>query len=188
MLGQNKIKTILQNSIPLSNVTVIPNYPVISDDNSNLLYLGDDGCVDSDNDVHIISKLEGGDTNFEEARLQYTKLDKTGTKLIESKTIATHNTGYDNPAIFDPKVAIDNEDNIHITWYINDGANHLSVWYMKIDENGEVLIPKMQIAPAETDWDLGTILLITTPLIIIGVASMIYFRRGKRANNQINSK
>ena len=148
--------TILSNETLISEVAIIPNHPIITDDNNNLLYLDDNGIVDSRNNLHIITSASNS-CAAESASLLYTKLNRTGTKLIENLTIATHEKKKDcehGPSIFDPKVAIDSEDNIHVTWYINDGNNRFSIWYEKIDANGTVLIPAMKIAPEdEADED-----------------------------------
>jgi len=144
------IGSILIPECPLSTIATIPNSPIISDNNGNLLYLDDNGIVDSNNNIHIITSNS--------ASLLYTKLNRTGAKLFENKTIATHDMkkNYDHgPTIFDPKVAIDFEDNIHITWYINEGGNHFSIWYEKIDPNGTVLIPAMKVAPEHENEDDG---------------------------------
>ena len=139
------------------------NFPVISGNDSNLQYLDNNGIVDSNNDVHIITSNS--------ASLLYTKLNSTGTKLIENKTIATHKGN--GPAIYDPKVAIDSEDNIHIT---SSGAG--SIYYMKIDPNGTVLIPAMKIAPEDEkgkDSKIPGFELI--PLIIVVVVAAAVMRR-----------
>ena len=80
-------------------------------------------------------------------------------------------------AIFDPKVAIDSEDNIHITWYINDGSNHFSIWYEKIDPNGTVLIPAMKIAPEAEKGKDSTPGFELLPLIMITVVAAAMMRR-----------
>ena len=85
---------------------------------------------------------------------------------------------YDHgPTIFDPKVAIDFEDNIHITWYINDGGNHFSIWYEKIDPNGTVLIPAMKIAPEDGKKKDSTSGFEIVPLIMIVVVAAAVKRR-----------
>jgi len=100
---------------------------------------------------------------------------------FENRTITTQSKkkGYNPcPAIFDPKVAIDSEDNIHITWYINDGGNHFSIWYEKIDPNGTVLIPAMKIAPEdEKGKDSKTPGFELIPLIMVVVVGAAVMKR-----------
>ena len=163
---------VIQNETIISSVVVIPDYQIVTDDNGNLIYLANNGIVDSNNDVHIITSSS--------ASLLYTKLNRTGTKLIENKTIATHEKkkGYEyGPSIFDPKVAIDSEDNIHITWYINDGGNHFSIWYEKIDPNGTVLIPAMKIAPEDEKGNDSTPGFELIPLIMVVLVAAAVMRR-----------
>ena len=171
--------TLLINITPLKNIAVTSDLPVITGHNGSFLYLGDNGIVDLNNNIHIISSSDS--CSDKSANLLYTKLNRTGTKLIENLTIATHDKkkNYDHgPAIFDPKVAIDSEDNIHITWYINDGGNHFSIYYMKIDPNGTVLIPAMKIAPEdEKGKDSKTPAFELIPLIMVVVVAAAVMRR-----------
>ena len=164
--------TKLSNETPFSTLACVQNLPVILDEFNNLVYLNDNGIVDTHNNIHI--------TTSNSASLLYTKLNRTGAKLIENKTIATHGKkkNYDHgPVIFDPKVAIDSEDNIHITWYINDGSNHFSIWYEKIDPNGTVLIPAMKIAPEAEKGKDSTPGFELLPLIMITVVAAAMMRR-----------
>jgi len=163
---------IIADPVSFDKVSIINSQPLISDNNSNMFYLGDNGIADSHNDVHIITSNS--------ASLLYTKLNHTGAKLIENKTIATHDKkkNYDHgPAIFDPKVAIDSEDNIHITWYINDGGSNFSIWYEKIDPNGTVLIPAMKIAPEDEKGKDSTPSFELIPLIMVVVVAAAVMRK-----------
>jgi len=172
--------TILTREIPLSDVVSLPKLPIITDRKGSLLYIDDKGIIDTHNNIHIISTATDRLFYNKNEYLQYTKLNCTGAKLIENKTIAIHekNKDYDHgPAIFDPKIAIDSEDNIHITWYINDGGNHFSVWYEKIDPNGTVLIPAMKIAPEDEKGKDSTPGFELIPLIMIVVVAAAVMRR-----------
>jgi len=182
-IDQNGEKQV--GTISMGEISSIPIYPIVSDNNNNLLYLDDNGIVDSHNNIHIITMGYSSNDTSSNAFLFYSKLNRTGTKLIENKTIATHDKKkeYDHgPAIFDPKVAIDSEDNIHITWYINDGGNHFSVWYEKIDPNGTVFISAMKIAPEDDEestpgFEVGPL------LMVIGIMVIWYGRRERKCRH-----
>ena len=178
---------IIINRTELNDISVVPSQPIIVDDKGNYHYLDDNGIVDSRNNVHVITS-NSDSCDAEPAYLLYTKLDRTGTKLVENHNIATHEKKKEceqGPAIFDPKVAIDSEDNIHITWCINDGA-FTSIWYEKVDPNGTVLIPAMKIAPEDEAGDDGG----STPgfgveawvgfVVLVGFAVLVVVFWGKR--------
>ena len=123
---------ILINATPLEAVAVLPGYPVVRDDLGNLLYLGDYGVVDSKNNIHIYSQ-EFEEPDMIEKNLIYNKLDSSGNKLIENKTIYTQFR-------YDPQLKLDSLDNIHLVWEEN---NH--IYYTKLDDDGNKLIDKMKI-------------------------------------------
>ena len=85
------------------------------------------------------------------ASIYYSKKDKDGIVLIDNITIAHHpkETGPSvayGPAIFGLKLELDSQDNIHIVWFINTGeGNYYEVYYMKIDNNGNILVPQMRL-------------------------------------------
>ena len=177
----NKNGNVLCKKSELTDLAVSPEFSIFHDYYQNNICLLDNGIVDSYNNIHIITSSSYACTG-NSASLLYTKLNRTGTKLIENLTIATHEKkkGYDHgPAIFDPKVAIDSEDNIHITWSSHDEGNQYSIWYEKIDSNGTVLIPAMKIAPEEEKseetpgFELGS-------LIILLVVVVLFMRRSNK--------
>lgn len=81
----------------LSNVSVIPGYPAVEDDEGNYIYLGDNGCVDSDNNIHIVwhgveTRWRGKTLTTSEGPVDYytvyySKLDGNGNIIIEKKVI-----------------------------------------------------------------------------------------------------
>lgn len=77
----------------IKNITKIQNYPVIEDDNGNYIYLGENGCVDKDNNVHIVSKKveteHTGRYEYDYYTIYYTKILKNGIVYIDNMVIDT---------------------------------------------------------------------------------------------------
>ena len=140
------------NATPLEEVAAIPGYPVVLTNTNDLIYLRENGVVDSSNNVHVI--VSGTQKQFrseteEDAPLYYSKIDKEGNKEINNKTISLHERKSNDdyyPSIYDPQIALDSEGNIHFAYHFCDGSGHHSIWYGKIDNNGNILIPPKQIA------------------------------------------
>lgn len=123
------------NITELTNVTLNSDYPIISDNLGNLIYLRNDGVVDSNNFVHefSINNIE----NNEKQSIIYSKLNSYGSKLIENETLVEYLDG----RISDIDVKITNDNNIHVVWVYNN-----QIHYMKVDSNGTVLLPDKKIA------------------------------------------
>lgn len=135
----NDTGSIIINQTPLMNLTKILGYPIVTDNEGQFLFLRDYGICDSMNFTHIIS------TNAEFYQkypiIHYTKIDSSGSKLIENKTLIEYPEGY----ISNINVEKDSDNNIHVVWIYK-----YQIHYMKINNNGTVLIPDMKIAPQES--------------------------------------
>ncbi|UCH97900.1 MAG: hypothetical protein JSV88_13885 [Candidatus Aminicenantes bacterium] len=78
----------------------------------------------------------------------YSQLDNNGNILISNKrlTYDFNNTGW-------PFIAVDSHGNIHLTHYKYDyitGPNNRRVFYTKLDNDGNILIPDIQIGPIQS--------------------------------------
>ena len=122
------------DAIPLNMISVVPNYPVIKDDLGRFLYLDKDGVADSDNNVHIFNQYMSKERKGQHS-LVYNKIDRTGSILIENRTIY-ESTDY----MHTPRIKIDSVNDIHIVWKEGD-----HIYYIKLDNNGNKLIEKMKI-------------------------------------------
>jgi hypothetical protein len=86
-------------------------------------------AVDSDNNVHILwTDSRAGNWN-----LYYTKLDSNGNILIDDTKI-TPSACYQFTEC-DRQIAADSQGNMHIVWRVGN-----AIYYMKLDNNGKVLI------------------------------------------------
>lgn len=91
----------------LSNVSVIQGYPVVIGDDGNYIYLGENGYVDSNNNVHIVSE-EVKEKIWEQGRhyepfwfytIYYSKIDSNGTILVDEMVIDTDGEpSWENPS------------------------------------------------------------------------------------------
>lgn len=115
--------TILDTKVFMSNASATDEYHMIEDNNGRLVYLGDRGTVDSDNNIHLIW-LDNG--------TWYKKLDKNGTVLIDNKKVASKRWSAG------PIMISDTSDNMYILGlYEREG-----VGFIKIDKNGNILLDK----------------------------------------------
>ena len=78
----------------------------------------------------------------------FSKLDKNGNILIDNKrlTYDFNNTGT-------PHLVVDSDGNIHMIHYKYDyisGPNNRRVFYTKLDNDGNILIPNTQIGPIQS--------------------------------------
>ena len=105
----------------------------ITDDHGNLLYLSENGVVDSKNNIHIFNNYQVDKDGRQVRRMFYSKIDSTGTFLIENRSMEEINT-------WEPQLEIDSQDNIHIVWEEED-----HIYYTKLDDSGNKLIDKMTI-------------------------------------------
>lgn len=79
-------------------------------------------------------------------KMIYTKSDNAGKVLIKDKELIEYEKLLGEPwgpNIQNLYIAIDNNDNIHSVWKLNDGTNHFYFYYLKLDDNGEIVIYEM---------------------------------------------
>jgi hypothetical protein len=84
--------------------------------------------VDSASNNHIAYRSDSSAI----ARLIYTKLDKYGNVLVPNKTISTGSS---------PFVICDENHNVHIFYRHWSTTRRNDIYYIKLDNNGKVLIP-----------------------------------------------
>ena len=176
------------NATPLEEAVEIPGHPVVSNDNSGLIYLGENGVVDSLNNAHILNTGTKPHDNSEQedAILLYSKINQQGNQLFENITIAVYEMKSEDeyyPAMFDPQITIDSFDNLHIVWHLKDANSHSTIWYEKLDRNGNVLIPPKMIAGETEKKESASnfeLILAIFLLIFIFVIMAIAFRKKKK--------
>ena len=76
----------------LSDLRVIPGYPVIEGEDGNYIYLGENGCIDSNNNFHIVTervetKSGIGRDEYDYHTIYYSKIGKNGTVIIDNMII-----------------------------------------------------------------------------------------------------
>lgn len=83
----------------LSNVSVIPNYPVVIDDNGDYFYIGRSGVLDSKNHIHLVreiyeDKYTSGYYNYIQTfSVEYYLIDENG-KIIKERILAISKAKY----------------------------------------------------------------------------------------------
>jgi hypothetical protein len=107
--------------------------------------------MDRDDNVHIVwadlrhrHELPG----YWPTDIYYGKLDKNGNILVNNKRLTADYSGSGWPSI-----ALDSGGNIHMVHYKKDyiyGPNNRRVFYSKMDNDGNLLIPEIQIGPIQS--------------------------------------
>ena len=92
-------------------------------------------AIDSQDNVHIVWSARIGLNNYE---IYYTKLNNSGSTLIEGKRLTDNTRGS-----YDPSIAIDSQDNVHVGW--SEDIPDV-VHYVKLDNNGSELIKNPNVA------------------------------------------
>ncbi len=93
------------------------------------------------------------------------------------------NEGYFyGPAIFKPRIISDMESNFILLWYVNDGNNGFQVFIWKCNNNGEIYLPLVVVAPENMQITFPTpiISLPKAPLVIILVIIPIIIRKRQK--------
>ena len=191
----NRNGTVLVPPTPLSNVSVVPGFPVVEGSDGELLYLGDDGCGFGD-DVFVVggwglwievdeygNQYMPGDEY--PGRVMFRRFGSNGVEEI-NKTL----TLFDNlpdPYIYDFHVVADTEGNIHTVFILNDGENHISIQYIKFDKNGNILVGPIQIAPNGKEETISWLLWITLATILVATPTTAYIVYKKKRNTQENN-
>lgn len=97
--------------------------------------------IDNAGNIHAIWR----DLRDGLAEVYYTKLDNNGNTLIDDTrlTIGSNTSGgYD--------LVRDNSDNLHIVW-VDYRGDDPEVYYMKLDDDGNVIVPAVQVTYATGD-------------------------------------
>lgn len=92
-------------------------------------------AVDFQDNVHIVWGDSRDDIEALKGEIYYTKLDNSGNILVNNSKLTEH---YESSWI--PSVAIDKQDNVHIVWLLSYNASHNELRYMKLDNEGNILI------------------------------------------------
>jgi subtilisin family serine protease len=95
------------------------------------LDFGEEILVDLQNNVHVLYLNSGN--------LFYKKMDNHGNILRDNVQITNVISGKEKM-----KTKIDGLDNIHIVW-VDDRDGNLEIYYMKIDNNGNVVVNEMRL-------------------------------------------
>ena len=101
-------------------------------------------AVDTNNNVHITWE-DKRDGNYE---IYYTKLDNNGNTLVDDTRLTT-----DSSYSRDPTIAVDTNNNVHITWNDNRDGNY-EIYYTKLDNNGNTLVDDTRLTTASSfsEW------------------------------------
>ena len=103
-------------------------------------------AVDANNTVHITwSDYRGGNPE-----IYYTKLDNNGDPLIDDKKLT-----YAPDRSYKPAIAVDLDNNVHISWYDGTVAIYkgiymmgiYEIYYTKLDNNGSTLVDIRRVTP-----------------------------------------
>ena len=107
--------------------------------------------VDSAGNAHI-AWVDNRDGNDE---IYYVKVDSLGTKTIFDKRLT-----FDPRQSLAPAIAVDSKDSVHVVWQdlreeIRIFPVNFEVYYLKLDNNGNVLVSERRLTPADTRYSLG---------------------------------
>ncbi len=105
-------------------------------------------AVDSNDNAHIVWE-DQRDGNRE---IYYTKVDKMGNPLVNNLRL-TNNPAYSG----NPYLAVDHQGNIHVVWRDErDLWLQSEIYYKKLDNNGQTLIPDRRLTFSSTGaWSSG---------------------------------
>ncbi len=104
----------------VSQTSSIPGFPVVLDQNSQYVYLGEDGSVDTNGNIHVIK--------HQNDYLHFTKIDQNGVVIINNTQIPG-TAEWSVPLM----LSLDSDDDIHITGITSSG-----IGYMKLNQTGNV--------------------------------------------------
>jgi len=88
-------------------------------------------AVDTNNNVHITWE----DWGVGSPEIYYTKLDNNGNTLVDATRLTS-----DSPGSQYPKIAMDTNNNVHITWCDSRDGTWPEIYYTKLDNNGNTLV------------------------------------------------
>ena len=98
-------------------------------------------AVDSKDDIHIVCE-----STSDYDAIYYLKIDNDGNELVAPQVI--RQTSHDNVWRASPDVAVDSDNNAHITWNDIDESMLYETYYMMLDgSNGSTLIDATRITP-----------------------------------------
>jgi hypothetical protein len=103
--------------------TSVPGFPIVTDDDGDFIYMGEEGVTDSQNTIHVVDACPSSGYD-----LCYSKI--SNGEILTNRSQITELGGWSKH----PRVAVDSFDNIHIVDENNDG-----IGYLKLDNTGEVL-------------------------------------------------
>ena len=92
--------------------------------------------MDSNDNVHITW-----------SGIYYIKLDKNGTTLVDAKRLTPDDLAF---SIL-PAIAVDLYDDIHITWQDYQDYRDYEIYYMKLDNEGHILINDTRLSNDQID-------------------------------------
>ena len=160
----------------------------VLDPSGTYLSFQDFATVDSNNNFHFVMGF-GDSCGGEDAHILYSKYNNESQPIIENKTIVTHKrrSGFDHgPAVFDPQIVADNDNNLHLVWYINDGGNHFNAYYLKLSNDGNEKFKKIRILHNGNLSVCSYGILILLALLITVVCFLIYRKRRKMNTKREN--
>lgn len=106
-------------------------------------------AVDSEDNVHIVWRGYGECTpppcSLYGYDIYYKKLDNQGRGLTPTIRVS-----FDPNQSWNPSVAIDPHDNVHIVWYDNRDGNY-EVYYRNLDNNGNPLSNEIRLTSSNGD-------------------------------------
>ena len=103
--------------------------------------------ADSQGSFHIFYATGGGCVG-NNPRILYLKFNEEGKLLVDNKTIFVPHSGGShcyNPDVFGMHAIVDDENNIHLVWYVNDGCNYFKSYYLKLDNSGNNLFEPIRL-------------------------------------------
>lgn len=132
---------VITQDIILNSISLYPEYPIIKLEDGELVFLGRNGVVDSENNVHIISFKEILKGNVSSNYINYTKITPDGSIQVD-KQIGDFFSNYFS-------ISVDSINNLHLLcrW----GPFGQVLHYAKLDNNGNILINFTEI---DTTFDV----------------------------------
>ncbi|MDP6156370.1 MAG: hypothetical protein QF682_09610 [Candidatus Thermoplasmatota archaeon] len=115
--------------------------------------------MDLNNDLHIVWYNESDDSS----ELFYLQCDYSGNN-IQKPIQLTHEEGKS----YDPAICTDDSGAHHIVW-LDERSEEVEVYYMKLDNNGNILIEDRKISGIEAGFFRKNILPISIGLAVVGI-------------------
>jgi len=109
--------------------------------NNSWYMFGIRAAVDSNDDIHIV--WDNDDTDG----IYYKKIDADGNELVPETVLR-----YASQWRATPYIAVDSNDNLHLTWADYKVTDYDEVYYMMLDNLGNILIDATRLTPDDSEY------------------------------------